>query len=220
MSVMRYTASQSNKFDDSSWDAAFIGGCPWLFFGSLSAAENHEKLIEHKITTVLTVARRLPVKAFAEHIQHVQVDIDDHPMENFLEVADKCRSIIDKAAATAHENSDNQEKKNYILVHCASGISRSASAIMVWLMDQHHSGGPLSCSDALAAARKNRPLAKPNEGFLRQLMVLEKHGGCLQRANYEWRNSYEGMNVMEKLTGQRNQANEIHEEIDKFELDN
>lgn len=217
MNVMRYTASKGNKVDDS-WDAAPVNGHSWLYLGSLSAAENHSKLIEHNITTVFTVARKLPVKTLPDHVQHLRVDIDDHPMANFLEVADACRSIIDKAYDDAHGSRDNNKKS--ILVHCASGISRSTSAILVWLMNKRDIGGQLSCTDALAVVRKNRSLAKPNEGFLRQLMALEKHEGNIENALAEWRNSYDGVNVMERLIAQRNEANEIHKVVDEFEVRN
>lgn len=215
---------------------------------SLSAAENHEQLNKHNVGLVLTVASRLPVASLPNHIEHIRISIDDHPMANFLDVTEKCREILSKAAATAtmapnykeeatirtrqyDERKTEQEQKKTstitmthktILVHCASGISRSAAAVMVFLMDPNHASdnaGTLSLEDALAAVQKYRPLAKPNQGFIRQLRVLEKNGGLLSNAITEWHErGYSLNNIMENVANQRREANEIHAEVDQFEV--
>lgn len=60
-----------------------------------------------------------------------------------------------------------------VLVHCAAGISRSASVVIGWLMADE----ALSAAAAASAVRAVRPVARPNPGFERQ---LERFGrmGC------------------------------------------
>jgi len=224
MSVLKYTIASSSSSSSSSWDAGMVDGHPWLYFGSLVAAENHDELNKHNVRMVLTVASaRLPVATFPDHIEHIRIDIDDHPMANFLDVTEKCREVINKAAAIENEEEESRtdieqttvQKKKKILVHCASGISRSSAAVLVWLMDSENL--LLSLEDALAAVRKNRPLANPNHGFIRQLRVLEKNGGKLSDAITEWKKEYSDTNAMESVANQRINANEIHADVDEFE---
>ena len=54
-------------------------------------------------------------------------------------------------------------------MHCASGISRSVSVCMAWLMLRKK----LSSEEALREVRKSRPQALPNHGFLQSLRLLE-----------------------------------------------
>ena len=51
------------------------------------------------------------------------------------------------------------------LVHCAAGISRSATICVAYLVKQHRMG----VDEALALVTARRPIVCPNEGFLRQL---------------------------------------------------
>ena len=131
MALAKYTT-------DGTWDAGAVEGYPWLYVGSLPAAESHSELVKHNITRVLTVAKNLPVRAFPDSVQHhLQVDIQDHPKENFFLVAQPCVDFIQQAAADAQAYATTAAGKKKdgdpppsILVHCASGVSRSVTAIL------------------------------------------------------------------------------------------
>lgn len=56
-----------------------------------------------------------------------------------------------------------------VLVHCASGVSRSVALVMHYLMRKQGS----SCNEALLHIRAVHPAAQPNQGFLSQLEALE-----------------------------------------------
>ena len=56
-----------------------------------------------------------------------------------------------------------------VLVHCASGVSRSVALVMHYLMRTQGS----SCKEALLHIRAVHPAAQPNPGFLSQLEALE-----------------------------------------------
>jgi protein-tyrosine phosphatase len=56
-----------------------------------------------------------------------------------------------------------------VLVHCASGVSRSVALVIHYLM--HKQGS--SCNEALLHIRAVHPAAQPNQGFLSQLEALE-----------------------------------------------
>ena len=52
-------------------------------------------------------------------------------------------------------------------MHCKMGVSRSASTVMAYAMKEHH----WSLEMALDYVRDRRSIAKPNEGFTRQLQT-------------------------------------------------
>jgi hypothetical protein len=56
-----------------------------------------------------------------------------------------------------------------VLVHCASGVSRSVAIVVHYLMRKRG----VSSSKALQCIRAVHPAAQPNQGFLRQLEALE-----------------------------------------------
>lgn len=62
-------------------------------------------------------------------------------------------------------------KKNNkrVLVHCAKGASRSASTIVYYLMKYEN----FSMKQALKYLKSCRPIVEPNEGFIKQLLLVE-----------------------------------------------
>jgi len=244
MALHRYTQDRSNtttstssdgKFKNNCWDASPIDGFPWLFIGSLSATENVHCLQKNNVKRILTVARRLPVSVPECIDEHRVVEVDDHPRANFLDsAAHQCKDFIDIALAAYLKNDAEKEDESChlhrkpqqhhhattgspppsILVHCASGISRSAFAILTWLMDPQRG---LSLNDALSSIRKNRPAIQPNIGFMMQLQILEKHGGNLTDAITEWNSKIHG-DIYERVSSRRQRANNIHAAVDELEV--
>ncbi len=232
--VQRYTQYKSNPTSSDGnqhWDASPVDGFPWLFIGSLSAAEDHHHLQENNIKRILTVARRLSVVVPDFILEHCVVEVDDHPGANFLDsAAQQCKDFIDTAQTAASSlNSGTEEggEEHHttsehsssfpppcVLVHCASGISRSASAIITWLMDPRRG---LTLNDALAAIRTNRPAIHPNIGFMMQMQILEKHGGNLTNAVAEW-NDKTHTDIYERVSSRRHKANDIHAAADELEV--
>lgn len=56
-----------------------------------------------------------------------------------------------------------------VLVHCAQGVSRSATLVAGYLMWRER----LGCDAAVAVVRATRPIADPNDGFVLQLREFE-----------------------------------------------
>merc|ERR1712232_86307 len=131
------------------------------------------------------------------------VEIDDHPQANFLAVASQCWDFINKA----------EESKSCLLVHCASGISRSVTAIVSWLMIYHDS----TFDDAITKVRKSRPLAKPNAGFTLQMETLSRHNGNIETSIKDWK-SMNTSKLLYEATEKRRLANQIHSDVDDLEI--
>jgi hypothetical protein len=56
-----------------------------------------------------------------------------------------------------------------VLLHCASGSSRSGAVLTAYLMWHHH----MAVDEALALARRCRPILVPNPGFYEQLKASD-----------------------------------------------
>ncbi|VDK69410.1 unnamed protein product [Litomosoides sigmodontis] len=63
----------------------------------------------------------------------------------------------------------NIESNGRVLVHCEAGISRSVFVVAAYLMQK------LQCSPikAVEYIQRIRPIAHPNDGFMRQLQIFE-----------------------------------------------
>lgn len=62
-----------------------------------------------------------------------------------------------------------------ILVHCAVGVSRSASLVLAYLMIHQH----FSLLDAIKTIKQHRWIF-PNRGFLKQLRALDATLRCVK----------------------------------------
>lgn len=68
--------------------------------------------------------------------------------------------VVDKA----------KEANQAVLVHCRAGVSRSASIVMSYLMMENS----WKFHDTLQFVREKRSIVRPNQGFVQQLLQLER----------------------------------------------
>jgi len=82
--------------------------------------------------------------------------VDDTAESDLLSSFDECVDFIRSGA----------EKGYATLVHCAAGISRSATICIAYLIKQQGMGA----DEALEYVRSRRPIVCPNAGFREQLL--------------------------------------------------
>ena len=147
-----------------------------IYIGALSAARDTDALEARGITAVLTVAARLKVYGTSAHlamkpatVKHLRVKLDDHPCASLLDTLRKSFRFLDKHCTGADAA---------VLVHCASGVSRSVGTVVAYLMVR--SG--CTVDEALRRVRVGRPLGNPNVGFRMQLDALETCGNDVEAA--------------------------------------
>eukprot|EP00887_Chlorella_sp_A99_P003464 scaffold7.g3464.t1 len=87
-------------------------------------------------------------------ITHVVVPLYDDASADMLAHVEQVNAFIDEG-----------RRHGRVLVHCFAGQSRSAALAIAYLMATQR----LGLLDAWAAARRARPCARPNAGFLSQL---------------------------------------------------
>lgn len=247
--LVKYQCWKSDQAPTSSWDAGTVEGFPWLLVGSLSAAERvfsspmKQTSSSLQVTRVLTVARDLPIEnqqTAEENIEHLRVDLDDHPNADLWPVLETCLQFVDAAETDYQEQQKRGESDREtatalpaILVHCASGISRSVAIVLAWMLLRQHcprsvagpKADPMSLEELLKLVRHERPLANPNWGFWSQLQVLEKHAKLalttdsnpIASAQADWK-TLNREDRLAHISQRRRFANEVHAQVDQFEV--
>ncbi|KAM5240287.1 dual specificity protein phosphatase 13A isoform 6-T9 [Hipposideros larvatus] len=142
---------------------------PNLFLGDAYAARDKSKLMQLGITHVVNVAagkfqvdtgdkfyRGMPLEYYG-------IEADDNPFFDlsvyFLPVARYIRTAL-------------SVPQGRVLVHCAMGVSRSATVVLAFLMIYEH----MTLEEAIQTVQAHRAIC-PNSGFLRQLQVLDNRLG-------------------------------------------
>eukprot|EP00511_Aplanochytrium_stocchinoi_P002465 CAMPEP_0204823206 /NCGR_PEP_ID=MMETSP1346-20131115/1297_1 /ASSEMBLY_ACC=CAM_ASM_000771 /TAXON_ID=215587 /ORGANISM="Aplanochytrium stocchinoi, Strain GSBS06" /LENGTH=191 /DNA_ID=CAMNT_0051949757 /DNA_START=306 /DNA_END=881 /DNA_ORIENTATION=+ len=141
-----------------------------VFLGSKKAAENETTLRALGITAVVNAAPSQVAPQLTERA-YLEVDLYDSPIYKDGKVFfdPRIRQGFDSTIIFIDEVFSKGETGS-VLVHCAGGISRSASLVLAWLV--------ASCGMSLKAAWEHvlsvRPIIGPNAGFIFALMDLEK----------------------------------------------
>ena len=202
--MSRVNSTENNE----TWDAGLVYSN--LYVGSLNAAQDIAMLTSHNITTVLTIANGL-ILTLPDDINHIVIEIPDHPIADILSIVEATTFHIESVLSSSGHAG--------VLVHCASGISRSVSVCCAWLMLRRS----MSFADSLEQIRTNRPLANPNVGFHAQLTmlssVIEKNPGASDKdlvaaAQLEYMKQLGGQTIMDALFEQRETANALHADVD------
>mmetsp|Transcript_19322 Transcript_19322/g.31646 ORF Transcript_19322/g.31646 Transcript_19322/m.31646 type:complete len:205 (+) Transcript_19322:218-832(+) len=130
-----------------------------IFLGSARSAKDDALLFTKKIKGVLTIADelRLPTDTYQRMgIAHKLFSIPDLESSQIREVFDEAFDWLNKV-----------EKP--VLIHCAAGISRSATVTIAYLMKSRQ----MSLAEAWTMVKNSRPIIYPNKGFIAALMRYE-----------------------------------------------
>ncbi|CDW77446.1 dual specificity protein phosphatase 1 [Stylonychia lemnae] len=132
---------------------------PNLYLSGIEPTFQLHYLQKENIKSILTVANLIE-PMFPDDFEYKIIDIDDNASCNLLQHFDECIDFIDTRIA---------EGKN-VLVHCAVGVSRSASVVIAYVMKKKG----LTRDEAMAFVRKSRPAIYPNSGFREQLLKFQE----------------------------------------------
>lgn len=145
-----------------------------IFLGSEHAATKLEYLRENKIGHVLIAAKRCRA-----HFQDppssikymVLEDLDDDPAEDIKSRFQAAIGFIKEGrpGRSGCGSTPGGSGGGNVLVHCVSGISRSASMVIAYLVAEKR----MRYDEALAYTKARRGCVHPNSGFQRQLRELE-----------------------------------------------
>ena len=143
-----------------------------LFLGDSQSSIQRDILQDNNITAVVSLLdfswnhwRQPWYKKIIHEGNHLHIRCNDSMTHDLLpELAGICNFIH------SHRNSGPSTISN-VLVHCAMGVSRSATALVAYLMRAYQ----WNVNDALAFVAEKRRI-KPNENFKEQLQVWEAVG--------------------------------------------
>jgi len=122
-------------------------------------AIKQQPLIDTGITLVVNCSNDVPTYRIPG-MQNFRIKIDDSPRVRLDMYYDRGAEEINNACS----------RRGRVLVHCNDGVSRSATLCIFYLMKYHH----MTLADAYESVRKQRPIIRPNIGFWKQLIKLEK----------------------------------------------
>ncbi|CAH2295101.1 phosphatase Slingshot homolog 1 [Pelobates cultripes] len=148
-----------------------------LYLGSEWNASNLEELRSAGVGYILNVTREID-NFFPGLFAYHNIRVYDEETTDLLSHWNEAYHFINKA------------KKNHskCLVHCKMGVSRSASTVIAYAMKEYG----WSMEKAYNYVKQKRSVARPNAGFIRQLLEYE---GILdaskQRHNKLWRQHVE-----------------------------
>ena len=140
----------------------------FLFLGSQDHAHNRDTVETLGITHVLN-ATRGAANPFPG-LKYCRVHVDDIETEKISIYFYKAYVFIDSALV-----GNMNGEKNIVLVHCAKGVSRSSTLVIMYLMR----AVGMTLEQALVFLKTHREIIEPNEGFINELREFETN-------NYEF----------------------------------
>jgi protein-tyrosine phosphatase len=134
---------------------------PNLYISDMHFAQNKEIISALSISAVINLAPDVAKNAFElePNFAYLTLYIQDNSTTDIAKYFAVTRNFIDK-----YINSRG------VLVHCAAGISRSATIIIAYVMKTLH----LSFQSAFSFVQDRHPIADPNLNFLLQLMQYDE----------------------------------------------
>jgi len=128
---------------------------PYLYITNVYTAQDTKLLQSHDIKHVVSM---YPV--YLPDFNQLYIDLYDHPSANIAKHFDNTYDFINKHIS----NNEN------VLVHCHAGRSRASTIVIHYLMKKYH----ITFAKAYNFLKTKRPIIEPNDGFVKQLLHIEK----------------------------------------------
>eukprot|EP01084_Bolivina_argentea_P197110 337837_1 len=188
---------RSHSFIDKNGNKPSMIITDWMWLGNRMSAENKTYLKKIGITHILNCSQHISCFHLST-FKYGRIPLDDNYTANLFDYFDAANKFIDECNPLINNNC-----KNKILIHCAAGVSRSASIVISYLMSRNilynHiekniideirrqlqyknkvNYNILTLSESYYFVKGSRSAIRPNEGFLEQ---LEKFEGLYHNGN-------------------------------------
>ncbi|CAD8151949.1 unnamed protein product [Paramecium pentaurelia] len=133
--------------------------------------------------------------------QYEHIILEDSENENIYRYFNSSFEFIEKGRQSGN-----------VLVHCMAGISRSAALVAAYLMRKHN----MSSKEALQQLERKRWQVYPNDGFVKQLLLLEKElNHQQQEIPYDW-NAKIIYNQQNNIKSKTSSSDRLITKINKF----
>eukprot|EP01084_Bolivina_argentea_P094462 169813_1 len=178
-----YTTSDKYKNRPSSlryWDAAEI--IDGLLLGSVTAIKRTEAFEYFNINAVLSILTESQMNLHDDLEQHLneysiskingnwlRFEFTDARLNN--DIQKHLHNAADFINKFMIQNETTNNEKQYVMVHCWAGASRSPTMIAAYLIKYKN----FTCTDALNLLAEKRNVAYPKAYFLEQLTQFESN---------------------------------------------
>lgn len=132
-----------------------------MFISDMDTASDSELLDSLAITHIISLNNQI---SFPTKYEYLPINIDDAPNEDIYQYFDDTYEFIEQSQLSLTNGGGYS-----CLVHCAAGVSRSATIVLAYIMRKLR----VSLSDALTCLRADRPCVQPNLGFMFQLRAYQ-----------------------------------------------
>ncbi|RVD86426.1 uncharacterized protein DFL_004702 [Arthrobotrys flagrans] len=136
-----------------------------LYISGMFMLRRTDLLEAANITHIVSVLRgrldKTLVEQYATTGKHLHIEVDDDDDENLIEYFQTSNAFIDKAI----------QEGGSVLVHCAMGISRSATICSAYLIYKKR----IPAETAIEILRTSRPIVCPNLAFRKQLDIYSEN---------------------------------------------
>lgn len=133
-----------------------------LFIGDYRDASNVEFINKNNIKAIVNCASIICKNKFENNIndiKYLDLELNDCVNTDILSTFKNVFEFIGLHRAFGHG----------VLVHCHAGKSRSSAIIIGYLMNNYR----ISFSESYQIVLNRRPVIKPNQGFVNQLLYYE-----------------------------------------------
>lgn len=142
-------------------DKVFDLGGSEIFIGDANSALDKQFLKHLNITHILNAAERevFTGSSYYAGNKYLGLKLTDLPNENIYKYLHLVADFIHSGLS----------EKGKIFVHCAMGISRSATCVVAYLVKHQH----MDVQHAIQMLRQRRKCIQPNPGFVNQLYTFQ-----------------------------------------------
>lgn len=152
-----FTHTRSSNLGEYEYPPTKIGN--GIYLGNRENSENKAHLKDLGVTHILNTAKRAK-NAHPDSFKYMHLKLEDTEDQEILPYLEEAFDFIDQAT---------QKEKGGILIHCMSGMSRSATILAAYLIQSDHFPNVKDASSSLEYLVERREIVDPNEGFRQQL---------------------------------------------------
>lgn len=137
----------------------------FLYLGDRRLAETWDVYRNLGITHAINATKGVPNRFEKEGVKYLRVYVEDNAEVKIKFHFSRAFEFIDDALYA-----NNNGGCNKVLVHCAQGVSRSATIVIMYLMKHFD----WSYNQAFSYVKRHREIIEPNNGFMDQLLEFEE----------------------------------------------
>lgn len=134
-----------------------------IYLGNAYNASNYDELKKNNIGYILNITKEIS-NYYPEEFKYLNIKVTDNNGQSIERYFSIILHFINKSQLET-----NNSKKN-ILIHCFMGSSRSASCVILYLMDKYK----MTFTDSYNMIKELRPIVNPNTSFVKQLENYKK----------------------------------------------